>query len=196
MYVVGFVPCYKVPNKGACALDPLLEPLVRDLEDSFITGTKVKYATDVIDGCSSAVETVVRCLLLLWTGDYPAQCEVGKFINCGIFPCQRHYPRGTNIGNRSTYYIANNRHRISFPLQPRVLVDEVPRMLQIEEEDRPIVRSSLARWSGYTGLSILHRLHKLYGFNIILDTVFDMMHNIPCKHLNCYLNEVTFDKSA
>lgn len=73
-------------------------------------------------------------------------------------------------------------------------------MLQIEEEDRPTVRSSLARQSGYTGLSILHRLNKLYGFNIILDTVFDMMHNIPLnvvsKHLNCYLNEETFDKSA
>ena len=72
-------------------------------------------------------------------------------------------------------------------------------MLQIEEEGRPTVRSSLARQIAYTGLSILHRLHKLYGFNIILDTVFDMMHNIPLnvvsKHLNCYLNE-TFDKSA
>ena len=97
-------------------------------------------------------------------------------------------------------YIANNRHRIRFPVQSRVLVDEIPRTSQIEEEDRPTVRSSLARQSGYTGLSILHRLHKLYGFNIILDTVFDMMHNIPLnvvsKHLNCYLNEETFVKSA
>ena len=106
---------------------------------SFMTGTKVKYAKDVIGGCSSAVETVVRCLLLLWTGDYPAQCEVGKFINCGILPCRRHYLRSTNIGNGSTYYIANNRHRIRFPVQPRVLVNEVPRMLQIEEEDCPTV---------------------------------------------------------
>ena len=136
VYVVGFVSCYEVPNKRACALDPFLEPLVRDLEDSFMTGTRVKYATDVIGGCSSAVETVVRCLLLLWTRDYPAKCEVGKFINCGIFPCRQHYLRGTNIGNRSTYYIANNRHRIRFPVQPRVSVDEVPRMSQIEEEDR------------------------------------------------------------
>ena len=119
VYVVDFVPCYKGPNKRTCALDPFLEPLVRDLEDSFMQGTKVKYATDVIGGCSSAVETVVHCLLLLWTGNYPAQCEVGKFINCGIFPQLKTYLRGTNIGNRSTYYIANNRHRIRFPVQPR-----------------------------------------------------------------------------
>lgn len=31
----------------------------------------------------------VRVLILLWTGDYPAQCEVGKFINAGICPCRR-----------------------------------------------------------------------------------------------------------
>lgn len=82
---VGFVPCYIVPKKRPCALDPFLEPLVRDLEDSFIQGTDVKYAGD-IDG-----QNIVRCMLLLWTRDYPAQCEVGKFINCGILPCRRHH---------------------------------------------------------------------------------------------------------
>ena len=49
VYVVGFVPSHKVPNKGPCALDPFLEPLVRDLEDSFMKGTKVHYARDVGD---------------------------------------------------------------------------------------------------------------------------------------------------
>ena len=31
----------------------------------------------------------IRCLILLWTGDYPAQTEVGKFIFNGIRPCRR-----------------------------------------------------------------------------------------------------------
>ena len=31
----------------------------------------------------------IRCLILLWTGDYPAQSEVGKVINGGIHPCRR-----------------------------------------------------------------------------------------------------------
>ena len=64
-------------------------------------------------------------------------------------------------------------------------------MSKIENEDRTTVRSNLAKQSGYTGLSILHRLHRLYGFNVIFDTVFDMMHNIPLnvvnKHINRYL---------
>ena len=36
-----------------------------------------------------AADVVVRILLLLWTGDYPAQCEVGKFIKCGKQACRR-----------------------------------------------------------------------------------------------------------
>ena len=191
VYVVGFVPCYKVPKKRPCALDAFLEPLVRDLEDSFIEGTKVNYARDI--GEYKCGETIVRCMLLLWTGDYPAQCEVGKFINCGIFPCRRHHLRGTNIECGSTYYIGDNRYHARFPVAPRVLEDEVQKMSKIEDEDRPTVRSNLAKESGYTGLSILHRLHKLYGFNVISDTVFDMMHNIPLnvvnKHINRFLND-------
>ena len=81
VYVVGFVPSHKVPNKGPCALDPFLEPLVRDLEDSFMKGRKVHYARDVGD-CISG-EAIVHCMLLLWTGDLPAQCEVGKFFLAG-----------------------------------------------------------------------------------------------------------------
>ena len=115
-------------------------------------------------------------MLLCWTGDYPAQCEVGKFINCGILPCRRHHLRGTKIANQSTYYIANNRYHARFPVECGVLEDEVAKMSEIENEDWLTVCSALARQNG--GLSILHRLHKLYGFNVILDTVFDIMHNI------------------
>ena len=50
---------------------------------------------------------------------------------------------------------------------------------EIADEDRPTVCERLSRESGYTGLSILCRLHKLYGFDVIKDTVFDVMHNLP-----------------
>ena len=73
-------------------------------------------------------------------------------------------------------------------------------MSEIESEDQATLRGALARQSGYTGLSILHRLHKLYGFNLLIDVVFDMMHNIllnvVSKHLNHYLREELVDKSV
>ena len=196
VYVVGFVPCHKAPTKRPCALDPFLEPLIQDVENSFIKGTKVKYARDI--GGGEAGETIVSCMLLCWTGDYPAQCEVGKFINCGILPCRRHHLRGTKIANQSTYYIANNRYHARFPVECGVLEDEVAKMSEIENEDQLTVRSALARQNG--GLSILHRLHKLYGFNVILDTVFDIMHNILLnvvrKDFNRFLSDKAVDKAT
>lgn len=47
----------------------------------------VNYAAEVA-GIPSG-PTLLRCILLLWTGDYPAQSEVGKFICHGIRPCRR-----------------------------------------------------------------------------------------------------------
>ena len=47
----------------------------------------MEYAAE-INGIAPGPATI-RCLLLLWTGDYPAQCEVGKFIKGGIQPCCR-----------------------------------------------------------------------------------------------------------
>ena len=44
--------------------------------------------TATIAGISPGKATI-RCCILLWTGDYPAQCEVGKFIKNGISPCRR-----------------------------------------------------------------------------------------------------------
>ena len=72
-------------------------------------------------------------------------------------------------------------------------------MKQIEEEDRPTFRGTLAKQSSYTGLSFLHQLHKMYGFNVLTDTVFDMMHNIPVnvvsKHLDHFRGQDLVDKS-
>ena len=107
--------------------------------------------------------------------------------------------RGTIISGGGTYYIGGNRYRGRFPVPPRNLEEGVSKMSEIENEDRTTVRGALARQSGYTGLSILHRLYKLYGFNVLTDMVFDMMHNIPLnvvgKHLNRYLREELVDKS-
>jgi len=66
-------------------------------------------------------------------------------------------------------------------------------MKKIDMEDWPSIRTSMAKETGYTGLSILHRLHHLYGFDVLHDTVYDAMHNIPLNvashHLHYYFNE-------
>ena len=63
-------------------------------------------------------------------------------------------------------------------------------MREISEEDRSSVRQRLSKESGYTGLSILHRLSKLYGFDVLKDTVYDVMHNIPLNVVGNILKEL------
>ena len=63
-------------------------------------------------------------------------------------------------------------------------------MKEIAEEHRSSVRERLSRESGYTGLSILTRLYKLYGFDVIKDMVFDVMHNLPLNIVGNYLKDL------
>ena len=63
-------------------------------------------------------------------------------------------------------------------------------MCTIGEEERCSVRVNLSKNTGYTGISILHRLHKLYGFDVIQDTVFDMMHNLPLNVVRKHIKRV------
>ena len=111
VYVVGFVPTYVLPKKRAIPLDPFLAPLCAEIIDGFIQGeveivplNKNKVVTvAVLDSLSLNVIITVgidveyslslpglpsgpaklRHLLLLWTGDHVAQCEISKGIFCG-----------------------------------------------------------------------------------------------------------------
>ena len=66
-------------------------------------------------------------------------------------------------------------------------------MIRVDSEERSTVRASMAKECGFTGLSVLHRLHALYGFDVLHDLVFDAMHNVPINiasnHLHFYLDE-------
>ena len=73
-------------------------------------------------------------------------------------------------------------------------------MNDVEDEDRVSVKATLAKETGFTGLSALHRLHKLYGFNVLEDMVFDAMHNIPLnvvkQHLHYYAEQKLLSKDV
>ncbi len=67
-----------------------------------IIGVEVTYAAEVA-GIPPGPATV-RCMILLWTGDYPAQSEVGKFICNGVRPCRRCELVGMLMSQAFTYY--------------------------------------------------------------------------------------------
>lgn len=65
-------------------------------------------------------------------------------------------------------------------------------MKDIEEEERISVKQAKAKNAGYTGLSILHRLYALYGFEYDRDLVYDELHAFS---LNIVKNHIQFLKT-
>ena len=65
-------------------------------------------------------------------------------------------------------------------------------LCEIEEEERSTVRQKRAKECGYTGLSILHRLNALYGFEYDRHMVYDELHGIS---LNAVKNHIAFLKA-
>lgn len=101
VYVVGFVPCFEVPNLPE-SLDPFLDPLMNDLCNGFIEGFQVNYPKGIsISGYEPSREETVRVLLLCWTADHPGQCETGKFLNQGKCACRRCKLVGQHLENSS-----------------------------------------------------------------------------------------------
>jgi len=92
----------------------------------------------------------------------------------------------------------NYRYHSHYPWSQKNLKSCIPHMQRAEREDQVSVQATIAKETGFTGLSILHRLYHLYGFNVLTDTVFDAMYNLPLNvglhHMNYYFDEEIINK--
>ena len=61
-------------------------------------GIKVDYKAKIAN--IEPGEANIRCINLCWTGDHPAQCEVGNFISSGgVHACRRDHLQGKSPSN-------------------------------------------------------------------------------------------------
>ena len=86
---------------------------------------------------------------------------------------------GKYLEAQKHYYYPGLREQFRFPPAKREIAEELPLMTEIEQEERTTVKDRMSKESGFVGISLLHRLHKLYKFDIIKDLVFDAMHLVP-----------------
>ena len=105
----------------------------------------------------------------------------------GIYlPVQRHY------------YYPGFREHYRFPWEKRNLKDEIPRMTEVEQEERRTVFENLSRDTGFLGVPQLHRLNALYSFDVLHDLVFDAMHlislNIVKRRVQYWLSNGILNK--
>ena len=96
------------------------------------------------------------------------------------------FSSGTYIPEANHYYYTGFRKQTRYPSEEKSVVGSYDKLCEIEEE-RITVRQKQARESGYTGLSILHRLHALYGFEYDCHMVYDELHGIS---LNAVKNHI------
>ena len=61
-------------------------------------------------------------------------------------------------------------------------------MIEVDQEDRVTLRRQRASEKGFTGVSVVHRLHALYDFNVLKDFVFDAMHTILLGNIKRHLD--------
>ena len=106
VYVVGFIPCYQVPNLPE-ALDPFLLPLLQYISKGFIDGFSIfNYPREIeVEGYQTSEEETVRVLFLCLTGDHPGQCECGKFLNQGKSGCRRCKLLGKRLENSTNTHV-------------------------------------------------------------------------------------------
>ena len=76
------------------------------------------------------------------------------------------------------YYYTDFYKQGRFPANEKNVIDKLDQIHAIDEEERSTVRQRMSRDTGYTGLSILHRLYSLYGFLYDKSSVYDEMHTI------------------
>lgn len=91
-----------------------------------------------------------------------------------------------------------NNYRLHFvhPWAKQTINSSLNAIKKVDDEDRVTVCRKLASQTGFTGLSILHRLFYLYQFDILYDLVYDTMHTlilrVVYRHLHYYSEEGFF----
>ena len=91
MHTAEYVPC-KYEKQSQILVIQFNTPIYIGLA-AYLIGIEVDYRGEIA-GIPPG-PTKVRCLLLYWTGDHPAQCEIGKFLGSGgVHACRQDQLKG------------------------------------------------------------------------------------------------------
>ena len=178
----------------------VLAPLVRDLETFFVKEFPVLYAypTEVISDKLPLIPIneliTLRAMVTLCTGDHPIQCKIGRLKMGGYACCRRHKVafrwRGIpNINNGLVEYHDNRKQHKYAPVN-HTSKDTVMTLANWRQLPNERQKDAIGREAEISGYSILWRLHDLYGFDILRDLVYDVMHILSLCIFNKYVHMI------
>ncbi|MCO5594524.1 hypothetical protein L7F22_048556 [Adiantum nelumboides] len=206
--IVGSIPVLFLPlshkdlqKKHGDVLSSFLSPLISELESSFLNGFEVNYAVDknrICDGLHDE-PTKLRCMLMLCTGDHPAQCKLGQVKDGGMAFCRRDKAKAElvrDVNGTQRYVYNNNRFQGRYP-PPKRNVDELWHALKMAKRCTTKEKAEdTLRDGGLAGESVLWRLYHLYAFDISKDLVFDVMHVLSLNLFQKYIKHLMSSAST
>ncbi|MCO5612716.1 hypothetical protein L7F22_066985 [Adiantum nelumboides] len=202
---IMFIPfnAIELEKKHGDLLSYFMVPLVRDLEELFLKGLKTNfnYPCSYI---SSALqdednECTLRAVLMVWTGDHPAQCKLGLFKVGGKDGCRRDrvHAERVNSGQIPFYVYSNNRLQGRPPPTKRKVEDMLEALYMSRRVRTKKQKEETLADAGLVGDSYLWRMFHLYGFDLSRDLVFDTMHilslNLFKKFIEALVEKVNND---
>lgn len=116
--------------------------------------------------------------LLPLPADHVAMCEICKGLFCGKNPCHRCKCGSTLVPVSNHYYYGDYRKSTKYAWPRHNINEDLQGLQAIKDEERKTVAQEMAKAAGFTGLSILHRLHALSGFDYCKHCIFDVMHTV------------------
>lgn len=103
----------ELEKKHGDILSHFLVPILRDLETLFLEGLEIAYnypCSRIFEGLEgSGNSCTLRGILMLWTGDHPAQSKLGLLKDGGKNGCRRDRPHTKKVsGGHIPYYVFND----------------------------------------------------------------------------------------
>ncbi|KAL3682778.1 hypothetical protein R1sor_000800 [Riccia sorocarpa] len=180
---------FQTRAQEAHLLESFLIPLYRDLQRIYVKGFQFIYqpvGDSTIERNGGDVVTV-RAMVMSWTGDHPAQCKISGVAYKGYNGCRRDMLRGKRFVDRNNNQIVypENRYLVHRPPKKRKVEDMLKYGSDVDRQVTHKDRDKCKRRSGLSFISGQWSLYHLYGFDVSLDNVYDVMHMFV---LNCVKN--------
>lgn len=201
-----FIPqsCKKIIKSSGDVFGTFLRPLIDELECLYVNGVNVAYEYPLgsifDDPAEHSKICTMRAMVMMVTGDHPAQCKIGLVKNGGQEFCRRDMAHATLVKDGSSnigrYVYDENRFQTRFPPVKRRVDDMAASLIEAKRCCTQAEKEEVWKQSGLSGESILWRLYDLYGFNISLDLVFDVMHTLSLNVFKKYIGSLLKEANA
>ncbi|KAL3696392.1 hypothetical protein R1sor_010468 [Riccia sorocarpa] len=193
---VLFIPNTKGdPSNKSEALNECLRPLMAELINLFVNGVDVvyNYPSELIDNRDLPRRFKLCEMLVLFTGDHPAQCKFCGFASSGYSACRRckmnaslHVQHGPNSRPGGVVVYDCNRRQYRHPPAQKTVTELRQAVLELNACTTSAARKEVWQQTGVVAYSNVWKLYDLYGFNPSLDLTYDAMHVLALSMFKKY----------